>query len=379
MPVRKGEQYRADATAWSHALPAETNRNFYKSKKMKKIEEALSFDALYESMWKCKRGKMWKASVARYVEHGIEETLKLEEQLKSGTYKPRKPHEFELTYPKRRTCSSTHIRDRVVQRSVNDLILYPEMTKSFIWDNMACQKGKGTAKALDRLDALLWRYYINNGNSNAGWVLRRDVTHYYQNIPHDVAYRCFAAKLEPDALRHIKAWLDCQYPGAKGYAPGSQMVQILGISLLDPLDHYEKEKLGLKVYERYMDDSLSVSSSWEFLEWCLQAEQEKLAETGLEFHPAKTKIYPLKDGIEFLGFTFKLTDTGKVIRLINPQNVKHERRKLYRMAQLAKAGKMTKRKFYGCYNAWKAHAALGDTAKVILRMDAYVKNLFLEG
>lgn len=49
------------------------------------------------------------------------------------------------------------------------------------------------------------------------------------------------------------------------------------------------------------------------------------------------------------------------------------------MAQLVKGGKMTKRKFYGCYNAWKAHAALGDTAKVIPRMDAYAKNLFLEG
>lgn len=345
---------------------------------MTNLEESLSFEALYESMWKCKRGKMWKTSVARLVEHGIEETLKLEQQLASGTYQPRKPHEFELTYPKRRPCSSTHIRDRIVQRSVNDMILYPEMTKSFIWDNMACQKGKGTTKALDRLECLLHRYYISNGNSNAGWVLRRDVQHYYQNIPHEAAYRCFARKLEPDVLEATMQWLEYQYPGNTGFAPGSQMVQILGIALLDPLDHFEKENLGLRAYERYMDDSVSVSSSRELLERCLSLEAEKLAEVGLQFHPLKTRVYPLREGIPFLGFTFKLTETGEVIRLINPQNVKHEKRKLYRAAQKVKRGELTKRKFYEGYNAWKAHARLGNAEKVIQRMDKYVKSLFEE-
>ena len=111
-------------------------------------------------MLKCMRGKMWKASVARYVTHGIENTLNLERELADGTCKPRKPHTFTLTYPKVRPCSSTHIRDRIVQRSMNDNIVYPEMTRSFIHDNMACQKGKGTTVAMDRLDQFLHRYYI---------------------------------------------------------------------------------------------------------------------------------------------------------------------------------------------------------------------------
>lgn len=345
---------------------------------MSNLEEALSFEALYESMWKCKRGKTWKASVARFVEHGIEETLKLEEQLANGTYTPRKPHEFELTYPKRRSCSSTHIRDRIVQRSVNDLILYPEMTRSFIWDNFACQKGKGTTRALDRFEALLHRYYINNGNSNEGWALSRDAEHYYDSMLHDVAHQCFAAKIEPETCNLTRQWLERQYPGSVGFSPGSQMVQILGISLLDPFDHFEKEVLGIKIYERYMDDSKTVFNDREFLERCLKAETEKMAEVGLQFHPRKTKIYPLSEGIDFLGFTFKLTETGKVLRIINSQNVRHERLKLRRMANLVKAGKMTKKTFYENYGAWKAHARLGNTHKVVLRMDQYVKSLFQE-
>ena len=139
---------------------------------MKSFNESMTFESLYDSMWKCKRGgKVKKASVARFVTHGIEETLKLEQQIADGTYLPRKPHTFTLTYPKVRPCSSTHIRDRIVQRSLNDNVIYPAMTRTFIWDNMACQKGKGTTRAMDRIDQFLHRFYINNGNSRDGWVL----------------------------------------------------------------------------------------------------------------------------------------------------------------------------------------------------------------
>ena len=110
------------------------------------FSESTEFEALYPSMWKCKCGKIKKASVARFVMHGIEECLKLEDELKgrikNRPYKPRKPKTFTLTYPKVRPCSSIHIRDRIVQRSLNDNDIYPKMTSGFIWDNMACQKGK---------------------------------------------------------------------------------------------------------------------------------------------------------------------------------------------------------------------------------------------
>ncbi len=54
------------------------------------MEEIISFDALYESMHKCKRHVMWKGSVAHFVLNGVEETYKLSRELKDGTYKARK-------------------------------------------------------------------------------------------------------------------------------------------------------------------------------------------------------------------------------------------------------------------------------------------------
>ncbi|MBQ6403849.1 MAG: hypothetical protein IJI27_08085 [Oscillospiraceae bacterium] len=337
--------------------------------------ESTEFEALYDSMWKCKRGKMWKASVARFVTHGIEETLKLEEEIKEGRYRPRKPHTFTLTYPKVRPCSSTHIRDRIVQRSLNDNVVYPAMTRSFIWDNMACQKGKGTTRAMDRLDHFLQRYYINNGHSNAGWVYQFDVKGYYRNTRHRDAKACFGRHLDEETVDNSMAWLQRQYPYEVGYEPGSQMVQILGISLLDPFDHVVKERVKAKIYERYMDDFYIISNSKEFLENSRAMIDEELAKIGMHLHPKKTRIYPLKDGIRVLGFTFRLTDTGKVVRIIDPRNVKHERKKLFRMARLVKEGKMTEAKFYECYGSWKAHAELGNSYKLLQKMDAYVKEL----
>ena len=342
------------------------------------FDESLAFDALYESMWKCKRGKMYKASVARLVIHGIEEILRLEEENKNGTYKPRRSHSFMLTYPKERSCSSIHIRDRIVQRSLNDNVIYPAMTRSFVWDNMACQKGKGTTRAMDRLNTLLHRYYINNGGSNEGYVFQFDIHGYYRNMSHRIAQEVFSRHLDDKTVSHCMSWLSNQYPGDTGYEPGSQMVQILGISYLDVLDHKIKEQLKAKYYLRYMDDGLIISENKEFLEKCKNLIDLELKEIGLELHPNKSRIYRISEGIKVLGFTFRLTSTGKIVRIIDPKNVKHERKKLVRMANLVKLGRMTKEKFYECYKAWKAHAMLGNSFLLLQRMDRFVKTLLEE-
>ena len=63
-------------------------------------EAVIGFDALYRSMNRCRHGVAWKDSVAHYMLHGIEETLRLEKELKEGTYKAKPPKTFVLTRPK---------------------------------------------------------------------------------------------------------------------------------------------------------------------------------------------------------------------------------------------------------------------------------------
>lgn len=92
----------------------------------------------------------------------------------------------------------------------------------------------------------------------------------------------------------------------------------------------------------------------------------------------KTRIYPLNRGIIILGFTFRLTGTGRVVRILDPDNVKHERKKLYRMAMLLKAGAITGRKYWQCYESWTAHAKLGNSYKLLQRMNKYAGTLYKE-
>lgn len=74
----------------------------------------------------------------------------------------------------------------------------------------------------------------------------------------------------------------------------------------------------------------------------------------------------------------KRKERRRVIRIIDPNNVKQERKKLRRMVGLVKKGKMTRKKVDECFKAWKAHAEKGNSTKLINRMNKYYADLWKE-
>lgn len=338
------------------------------------MEEVIGFNALYDSMYKCKNGVMWKDSTAHFVLNGIEEVLKLERELKSGTYKARPPVSFKVTSPKPRDIISITFRDRVYQRSLNDNIIYPAMVPQFIYDNGACQQGRGTDFARGRLRCFLQKHFRRYGRS--GYVLQCDIKGYYPNMRHDVAKRTFRKKLDDWTYGAVDTILTEQYSGEIGFNPGSQMIQIAGISVLSELDHLIKEQLRVKYYVRYMDDLILIHPDHDYLEECKLRIGEYLGSIGFSYNPTKTRVYPLADGILFLGFIWSLTETGRVLMKLNPQNVKRERRKLVRLVHKCERGEIPKAKVYECYAGWRQHASKGNNFKLIQRMDQYLKSLW---
>ena len=339
------------------------------------MDEVIGFEALYESAMKCKKGVIWKDSVAHYILNIIEETIKLEEQLKDGSYKPRPQKPFTVnSCGKVRTVMGVAFRDRVYQRSLNDNAIYPAMVKSFIYDNGACQKNKGTNFSRERLVCFLQRYYRKHGTK--GYVLQCDIKGYYPNMRHDVVEKTFRKQLPPEIHKMACEVMRGQYSGEVGYLPGSQMIQIAGISVLNGLDHFIKERLRIKLYTRYMDDFILIHENKEYLEKCREEIVKQLEPMGFELHPKKTRIYSIKEGIKYLGFIYRLTDTGKVVRTVLPKNVKSYRRKLFRLVKLAKKGKISHEKVDECYRSWRAHAEKGDSTKLLRRMDAYYRDLW---
>lgn len=327
------------------------------------------FDALYQSHLKSQQDVIWKDSVAHYSLHALENTLKLSNELRDGRYKARPPITFTITKPKQRDILAVAYRDRVYQRSINDLVLYPTMVKSFIKENGACQIGKGIDYEREIFKSYLRKYYINYGLD--GYILQIDIKKYYQSMKHSEVLKCFEKKLDSVHYEMVRDVLDNQYKGDVGYRAGSQMVQIAGISFLNGVDHFSKEKLHLKYYVRYMDDIVIVHHDKEYLEYCKEEISKELNMIGLSMHEKKTKITELKDGITFLGFVWRITDTGKVLQLIKSQTIKDLKHSINKLLKLCSDGKRTVQCVENSYQTRRSYIAKGNSYKLLQRLDKW--------
>lgn len=349
--------------------PASTEK-LRKKQKMKKIIE---YDSLYESMMKCKKGVSWKPSVKSFVLNSEENVLRMQKQLEEGTWKNGTPKPVLITYPKRREALSIPFKDRIYQRSINDNALYPQMSKGFIYANCACQTGKGTDFARKLIKKYLWNYYCNYGCT--GWVVQIDIHGYYLNMRHKDVEEQIYWNTDDDTADRASCILREQYAGETGYNPGSQMVQIAGIALLNPVDHYIKEKLHTRYYIRYMDDFWMLIPTRKQAEKAYTETVQRIRTYGLEINQKKSHITSLEESFTFLGFDYRMTKTGKVIMSLNPENVKHERKTLVRMVHKSQRGELPSGKVDEHHNSWKNNAAKGNSYKMIERTDKYLKKL----
>jgi len=338
-------------------------------------EKVIGVDALFDSMNKCAKGVRWKGTVAYFRHNWTDEIPKLSDQLHNGSYKERRAKFFTITEPKVREIMSIHFRDRVYQRSLNDVAIYPQVSRSFIADNFACQKGKGTLAARQRLEEYLHRYYRKHGTD--GYILKIDIKGYYPNMNHRFAEKMLSEYLDDDTYQMAARVLQ-HLPGEVGYNPGSQIVQIVGITALDDTDHYIKERLGVKYYIRYMDDFLIIHHDRETIEGYLAAIRAKLEGQGMRINESKTFIQKVRDPVTHLGFIYRLTPSGKVVVLADPAKIKHEKKKVMRMIAKVRKGKMTKHDVDVHFKAFKGSVRYGNSHQLIYRLNRWYESLWKE-
>lgn len=337
------------------------------------FDDAFGIEPLMEAACNCLCGVMWKDASAYAYLHMTEVVTKLCDELHDGTYRMRPPREFDVTSPKRRRTSSIHLRDRIAQRSLNDNVIYPIMSRSWIYDNYACQTDKGTDFGRGRMRRHTERFVREHGD---GFALSIDVQGYYAHMLHSHVNARFSAKLPGWAASFARTAMDTQY-GEVGYKPGSQMVQIAGIDYLDEIDHAIKEHMGIRYYGRYMDDLILIHEDRKHLERCLAEITRSLSEIGLTPHPKKTRIQPLSEPLGFLGFDYRVRD-GNVTVLVKPEKVKEQRRKLRHMARLVKDGRMAADDYLASLECMVAHLEKGDSRELPERQKEYGMSV-LEG
>ena len=166
-----------------------------------------------------------------------------------------------------------------------------------------------------------------------------------------------------------------------GIPIGNHTSQWFAVLYLSGMDHMIKERLGIKMYGRYMDDFYLIHPDKDYLRYCLEEIKKYLVPLGLELNQ-KTAIFPLTQGIDFLGFRTYLTDTGKVVRKVRRESKNRIQRKLKKYRHLLDEGRIDFETILQSYSSWTGHAEHGNSYHLIRKTDNLFFNLFkneLEG
>jgi len=141
----------------------------------------------------------------------------------------------------------------------------------------------------------------------------------------------------------------------KGLPIGNLTSQFWANVFLDSFDHFFKDQLGAP-YIRYVDDFLAFSDDKLQLAAWKEIAFSQLAARRLLLHERKTRIFPVREGIAFLGFR---VFPGK--RRLLPGAVKRASRRLKRLVHCQQRGEVNLKEAQRSIQSWIAHASHGNS------------------
>ena len=138
----------------------------------------------------------------------------------------------------------------------------------------------------------------------------------------------------------------------KGVDIGNQVSQNIGVVFPYRLDNYAKIIAGIHGYGKCTDDFYAISDKREELLKLLDNFREIARKFGLIINNRKTRIIKLSGFYRHLQNGYSLTETGRLIRKINPKSITRERRKLKAYKRLLDAGKITYSEIENIFKSW---------------------------
>ncbi len=279
----------------------------------KLFDKLCSVENLYLAFKKAKKGKSKKWYVKEFESDIHNELLKLKKELKIQKYQPMPLKRFIVRDLKTRIIHASTFRDRVVHHAICNII-EPIFEKVFIHDTYANRKNKGTHAGLNRFDQFKRKATrdgellktAKDSNIVVGYALKADIKHYFYTVDLEILMKIVGKKITDDkVLQLIRTILDnhdFKIKG-KGMPLGNLTSQFFANVYLSELDYYIKRNLRAKYYLRYVDDFVILHMSKEklLLYKCLITNFLK-QRLKLELHPQKSKIIPLHNGVNLLGF-----------------------------------------------------------------------------
>lgn len=262
----------------------------------------ISLDNLFNSWHEFRQGKRSKADVQEFERKLEDNIFRISRELKGKTYYHGHYTSFYITDPKLRHIHKAEVRDRIVHHAVYR-VLYPIFDPSFIYDSYSCRNGKGTHRAVKRLEDFSRK--VSKNYIEPCFALKCDVRKFFFSVDHKILFELIKRRVKDEAVLDLVNEIieSFHVDMDKGIPIGNLTSQLFANIYLDELDQFVKHVLKVKYYLRYCDDFVILSDNIAYLESVRVAiEQFLQEELKLSFHEDKITIRKLRQGIDFLGY-----------------------------------------------------------------------------
>lgn len=272
-------------------------------------------------------------TIGRFGKDSPRRLLAVKEQLQRGTYQPKPVKRVwidKLGSAEKRPLGIPTVGDRVVQAAAR-MVVEPIFESRFAAHSYGFRPGRGCKDALRRVEELLCA-----GNT---YVVDVDIKGYFDSIPHG---RLMALVRESIADSRVlgliegflKAgviegtdWREAKKEALEetreGTPQGGVISPLLANIYLDPLD-WMMAGLGVEMV-RYADDLVVLCRSQEEAGSALEKLRGWMTGAGLTLHPEKTRTVDMNQAdshIDFLGYRFKRSRRGTLVRLVRPKSLR---------------------------------------------------------
>jgi len=267
--------------------------------KRTKIElvDVASQSNLSFALWKAARGKRHRPEVQEFLsnaQHQLNQLAQaiLDEQAPSGRY-----HQFYIRDPKERLIHAACFSDRVLHHAIMNLA-EPTFERTMIDHSYACRPNKGVHKAIQQVQHNLCRY---------PWVVKTDISGYFQNINHDILFRVLCRKFKGNDFLHLleRVIKSCPTMPDCGLPIGSLTSQYFANYYLDGADRFLQEHMDVRAYVRYMDDMLFWCETKEDAKHVLHEFQSYLLTSRQLTLKPDSEISPSRHGVNYCGYRVK--------------------------------------------------------------------------
>lgn len=143
------------------------------------------------------------------------------------------------------------------------------------------------------------------------------------------------------------------------------------------IDFQDRKEISTRYLNGDRVADIAAGLGMAYLQYCRGEIEQYVARLGLRMNK-KTNIFPLRNGIDFLGFHTYLTESGKIIRKVRRSSKSNAQRKLKKQRGLLDREKISLSDIEQSYGSWRSHAEKGNCYHLIQKTDSLFQNLFKE-